>query len=271
MNDIHQASGEQMSHLFRIPSLSLIVFIISLFITVPVLAIPPLPSSFYGTVKVNSSNVPDGTVIQAIIDGQVYAEGFTQTYQGDSVYALDVRGDDSETAAQDGGREGNAIQFKVGGASADQAAIWHAGTNVSLNLTASSIIISTPKATPTQVPTQTAIVIIQPSALPLTTVQASPTPAIIIQPSQTLAVIIQPSPPPTVITQPSQTVTRPDQPLPVKNTPVQSFPTTITSETSENDGANASGNNIQVIVVIIAFVLAIILGYVFLTLRRKRN
>ena len=80
-----------MKHFSRISSLSMIVFIISLFITIPALAIPPLPSSFYGTVKVNNANVPDGTVIQAVIGGQVYAEGFTQTYQGNSVYALDVQ------------------------------------------------------------------------------------------------------------------------------------------------------------------------------------
>ena len=103
-----------MKHLSRISSLSLIVFVVSLFVATPVLAIPPLPSSFYGMVKVNSANVPDGTVIQTLIGGQVYAEGYTQTYQGNSVYALDVRGDDSGTATVDGGREGETIQLEDG-------------------------------------------------------------------------------------------------------------------------------------------------------------
>ncbi len=95
-----------MKHLSRISSLSLIVLVVSLFVATPVLAIPPLPSSFYGSVKVNNANVPDGTVIQALIGGQVYAEGYTQTYQGNSVYALDVRGDDSGTTTVDGATGG---------------------------------------------------------------------------------------------------------------------------------------------------------------------
>ena len=163
-----------MKHLVRISSLSIIVFIISLFITVPVLAIPPLPSSFYGTVKVNNANVPDGTVIQVVVGGQVYAEEFTQTYQGNSVYALDVPGDNTDTAVQDGAREGDTVQFKIGGVLADQTAVWHTGTNVNLNLTASSTVpIITPQATPSPVPTQTAIVLIQPSSTPAASI---PTP-----------------------------------------------------------------------------------------------
>jgi hypothetical protein len=75
-------------------------------------------------------NVPDHTVVQALIDGQAYGEGRTQTHEGASVYHLDVLGDDTDTArtqthegasvyhldvlgddtdtaAHDGGREGD--------------------------------------------------------------------------------------------------------------------------------------------------------------------
>lgn len=237
-----------MKYLVRISSLSLIVFIISLFITIPVFAIPSLPSSFYGTVMVNNAKVPDGTVIQALVAGQMYAEGFSQTYQGNSVYALDVRGDDSETAAQDGGREGDAIQFKIGGVLANQTAVWHTGTNVNLNLTASSSgSISTPQATPSPVPTQTAIVLIQPSSMPTAIGQASSTPAILIQPSQIGTKSSQPSSMPTLHVQPS-----------------------LTSFASENDKDHSSGNIARVMVIIITVVLALIIGYTLLTLRKKK-
>ena len=125
---------------------------------IPALAIPPLPSSFYGTVQVDGQNVPDHTVVQALIDGQAYGEGRTQTHEGASVYHLDVLGDDTDTAPHDGGREGDTIQFEIGGVLADETGTWHSGTNVELNLTASGAgSLATPPPTPSPVPTQTPI------------------------------------------------------------------------------------------------------------------
>ena len=42
-------------------------------------AVPPIPSSFYGTVKLNGSNVPGGTKVSAWIGGVKYAETETTT------------------------------------------------------------------------------------------------------------------------------------------------------------------------------------------------
>lgn len=251
--------GERMKQLLlRISSLSLIVFILSLIVTIPARAIPSLPSSFYGMVKINGVNVPDGTVVQALIGGQVYAEVYTQTYQGNSVYALDVRGDDSETAAQDGGREGDAIQFKVGGTSADQTAVWRAGTNVSLDLTASSSgPIPTPQATPTPVPTQTAIVLIQPSFAPAATGQASSTSAIPVQPSSIA----------TKVSQPSSIATKETQPSPMPTRHITQPPRSTAS--SGNDKDTGSGAVSRVMTIIITFALAMVAGYRFLTSRRN--
>ena len=251
-----------MKYLLKISSASLFVFAISLLIAKPVLAIPPLPSSSYGTVKVNGANVSDGTVVQALIDGQVYAEGYTQTYQGNSVYSLNVRGDDSETAARDGGREGDAIQFKIGGALANQTAVWHTGANVNLNLTASSSgTISTPQATPTSVPTQTAIVIVQSSPVPTQTaiviVQPSPVPTAIDQVSSTLA----------VSGQPSQIAAKPLNPSPIPSMTVEASLTPAKSESNETNVSSGIG---QRVIIIGILVLAVIIGYLFLTLRRKR-
>jgi hypothetical protein len=142
-----------------------------------VLAIPALPSSFYGTVKLNNTNVPDGTVVQAFHGELMIAQGYTQTYQGDSVYSLSVPGDNTDTVVIDGGREGDTITFKVGGILANVTGTWHSATNVPLNLTVTSASTPwAPQATPTEPPTQTPIAIIQPATqTPMPILLVSPT------------------------------------------------------------------------------------------------
>jgi hypothetical protein len=239
----------EMKHLARILSLTLVVLLTSLFITTPALAIPPLPSSFYGTVKVNDANVPDGTAIQALIGGQVYAEGLTQTYQGNSVYALDVRGDDPDTAVKDGGREGDVIQFKIGGALANQTGVWHTGTNVNLDLTASSSVpITTPQDTPSPVPTQTAIEVIQPSPTPTKVSLASPTPTGLVQPSPTAKSV----------------GTNQAYPSPILSTHVQ--PSPIPTPLENEDGAR---NIVRVVVVILVLSVITLMGFMFWKLPKK--
>jgi hypothetical protein len=115
-----------------------------------------VPSSFYGTIQVDSANIEPGTSIKALIQNQVIAEGFTLMYEGASVYTINVPGDDNETPEVDGGREGEQIFFEVGGLVAEQTGTWHSGTNVELNLTVSSqdqdtetIAVDTPSPTHT--------------------------------------------------------------------------------------------------------------------------
>ncbi len=119
-------------------SICLLICLMSLFVAEPVLAFPPLPSSFYGKVKVDGENVPDGTVVEAWINGKVYTEAKTQTYEGDSVYAMDVTGDDASTNDVEGGIEGDKIEFRVAGQVAGQSGIWHSGTNTNLDLSVAS-------------------------------------------------------------------------------------------------------------------------------------
>jgi hypothetical protein len=241
-----------MKYLSRISALFLIVFASSLLYVTPARAFPPMPSSFYGTVKVNGENVADGTLIQALIGGQVFAEGYAQPYQGDSVYALDVRGDDSATTTLDGGREGDEIRFKIGGVLADQTATWHSGTNVKLSLTStSSKPVSTPRATPTPPPTQTAIIIIQPSPVSTATKQASVMPKTLVEPSQIVTAVFQPSQP---SSKPGSTPARPSPTLAVPG----------------NNADPKPINRAPMFVIIFVLALVIILGYIFLTLRRKR-
>ena len=121
-------------------------------------AAPPLPATFYGTVKVNGANVPAGTSVDAYIGGVSYASKPVQTSGADTVYALDVPGDIPEIAGKDGGVEGDAIQFRVGGLVCAQTSVWHQGTQTNLNLTATGTMPTlTPTTTqlPTNTPTQT--------------------------------------------------------------------------------------------------------------------
>ncbi len=104
---------------------------------------PSMPSSFYGLVEENGASVPVGTVISAWINGVQYAETGCLSYDGNSVYAMDVPADDPGTPGTiEGGLEGDSVVFKIGGIEANQTGIWHGGTNQELNL---SIIITLEK------------------------------------------------------------------------------------------------------------------------------
>ena len=96
---------------------------------------PSMPSSFYGLVEGNGASVPLGTIISAWINGVQYAETLSLSYDGNSVYAMDVPADDPGTPGTiEGGLEGDLVEFKVGGIKANQTGIWHGGTNQELNL-----------------------------------------------------------------------------------------------------------------------------------------
>ena len=98
-------------------------------------ALPPLPSSFYGSVRTGSGNAPLGTSVSAWIGGVEYAQSAIFLYEGESVYALDVPGDDISTPVLcEGGTPGDAITFHIGGQLATPGAVWQSGTNRRLDL-----------------------------------------------------------------------------------------------------------------------------------------
>jgi hypothetical protein len=102
----------------------------------PTLAnVPPLPSSFFGTIRINGNATHDGTLVRALINGVPYAETHTLTYQGDSIYSLNVPGDNPSTPnIIEGGKEGDIIHFEIKNFLTGQTGVWHSGTNVELNL-----------------------------------------------------------------------------------------------------------------------------------------
>ena len=100
-----------------------------------VTAMPPLPSSFYGTVKADGKNVQSGSRVIALIDGVEYAWADVEMYGGDTVYSLDIPGDDAATPQVEGGHFGDTITFKIADKIAYETANWTSGVNINLDLT----------------------------------------------------------------------------------------------------------------------------------------
>jgi hypothetical protein len=169
-----------------------------LLVASPTQAFPPLPCSFYGSITGNGSNVPDGTLVRAFIDGHAYAETHTLTYQSKSVYSLDIPGDDSETDGIQGGQPGSVIHFEVGGVMAEATSTWRSGTNTKLDLVITGATLATPAPQPTQTSIQA-----PPAAQPTVVTVAPPT-----QPPSTAA-----SSAPTAIPQIIPTTTADQQPV----------------------------------------------------------
>ena len=185
--------------------------------TAPAFAIPSPASSFHGSIRVNDVNLPDGLLVVAWINGEAYASSYTQTDQGNSVYSLEVPGDDPDTPEREGGREGDTVQFELGGVLADQAGTWHSGTSVQLDLTLLASGVSPtlmPTISPDQSPTQTPGPVIQPSP----TYGQTPEPTFQISPTPTLT--------PTSFSQPSPTPSRTPQPT-FQTSPAPSSPSLL--------------------------------------------
>ena len=127
---------------------SLILTIGLLFATITTtFAMPPLPSSFYGTVKVNGANAPAGAILSARINGVEYARSTVGIYLSETVYSLEVTGDDLGTPdVIEGGKTGNTVVFYVDGVLANQTGTWNSGSNVRLNLTVTAATNHAPVA-----------------------------------------------------------------------------------------------------------------------------
>lgn len=107
-----------------------------LFATLNAVAIPPLPSSFFGNAKINGGDIPEGTILKADINGEVFALAIVNIFEGQSVYYFDIPGDDPSTVGVvEGGKPGDIIQFMLGDNPANETGLWVSGTNVNTDLT----------------------------------------------------------------------------------------------------------------------------------------
>lgn len=102
-------------------------------------AVPPLPASFWGTVTLDAAPVAVGTPVEVLVGGTPCAIAAVRWVEGRAVYTVHVPGDDPTTPEVEGGREGDALAFRVGGALYPQGAVWRGGTNTRLDLAAVSV------------------------------------------------------------------------------------------------------------------------------------
>jgi hypothetical protein len=109
------------------------------------------PCRFYGTVRIDDAFVPDGTVITAIVQGNVHTTTTPSIY-GNSTYAI-VLSPPEGTIYPDGA----SVTFIIGNYYAFETGTWETGLNISLSLTASTTLSPTitPVSTPTPIPTPT--------------------------------------------------------------------------------------------------------------------
>jgi hypothetical protein len=174
------------------------------------------------------------------------------------VYSLDIPSDLTETPAIDGGKEGDTIQFKVGGLLATQTGTWHSGTNMELNLTVSTAATPLPpQPTTTQPPSQTSVSVLQPS----TTLTATP-----INPSTTALIptsLATLTPPANIITASVTAEILPSMAV----TPLSISPTTSTIPTSDLETNNPSRRKAQNLAVGILLLAAIVVLVVFVRRR----
>ncbi len=119
---------------FKFVAFALVLVLLA--VNVPtVLAFPPLPSSFFGVVKMNGANVAEGTVISARINGVQYTQATVSVYNGDTIYGLDIPGDDVSTpGVKEGGAPNDTVVFYIGAWEAYQTASWQSGSNVQRDL-----------------------------------------------------------------------------------------------------------------------------------------
>jgi len=132
------------------------------------------PCRFYGTVQVDGYDVPDGTVITAIIEGVPYSTTTPEAAYGPSTYVLKI-----EPSAGAFYNYGTQIYFKIDDHVAKETATWESGNNTELNLTASTAPPPTPTPSPTPIPTPT----------PAPTPEPTPTPTVAPGPMPTIAPI----------------------------------------------------------------------------------
>ena len=100
-----------------------------------VLALPPLPASFYGTVQINGANAPAGAIVSAWINGVQVAQTPVALYNNQTVFSLDVPGDDPATPSLiEGGNPGDTVVFRINNWTASPTGVWNSGVNTAINL-----------------------------------------------------------------------------------------------------------------------------------------
>ena len=117
---------------------------------------PSLPMRLYGTLTLNGSPAPNGTLVTAVISGTQVASAAVFTFNSQpGTYTMTVPSDDPNTPGIQGGDPGALVSFNVSNYVISQTVTWTSGAVVNLNLTGESPT-DTPTATHTPTATNTA-------------------------------------------------------------------------------------------------------------------
>jgi len=137
----------------RISITLLVVSVLFFTLALEAWAVPPVPATYSGTVRLNGAAPGGGVNVTASIGSLSWS---TTTFQaaGDTWYQIDVPGDDPDNPVKEGGEPGDTITFRVGGYNASPNGSWSSDNYLNHNLSASSPPTATP-ITPTSTPTKT--------------------------------------------------------------------------------------------------------------------
>ena len=138
-----------------------------------------MPHQFVGTVKINGTAAPDGTIVAATIDG---VQSVTAIVAGGD-YQLKIRNAHGLPSPV-----GKTIKFTVDGQNAKESQLFQAGGGTELNLTVLTVPTPAPIAPP----------IIIPAPLPAPTI-AAPSPAQPVAPPTPVVIIVVATPTPPVV------------------------------------------------------------------------
>jgi hypothetical protein len=115
-------------------SFFLMISVILIFFAEDLMAVPLFPHFVYGKVKKDGANVPLGTTISALINGKSYKSTSAFIDGGESHYAIEIPGDDTDTSTKEGGVNGDTVQFMVGSELASQTLTFKSGETTVLDL-----------------------------------------------------------------------------------------------------------------------------------------
>jgi branched-chain amino acid transport system substrate-binding protein len=94
---------------------------------------PGLPCRFHGTIVIDGSGAPDGTVVTATVEAETYRTTTPSAY-GDSTYAIQIVPPEGIVFP-----DGSTVEFAIDGYPSDQSGAWETGANMVLDLTASAV------------------------------------------------------------------------------------------------------------------------------------
>ncbi|MCG8461343.1 MAG: cadherin-like domain-containing protein, partial [Holophagales bacterium] len=91
---------------------------------------PPLPLRVYGELP----GIDAGAAISAHVGGVEYASTTSFVDTGNTVFIVDVPGDDPSTPELEGATDGAVVTFRIDGIDAEETAVWAAGVVLAADL-----------------------------------------------------------------------------------------------------------------------------------------